>query len=393
MNRVFLDHNATTAIYPEALEAMSAAALQGGNASSIHREGRVARGVIETARGHVAELAGNQGLNVIFTGSGTEANNLVLCPGVQTARCGGPATYLLVSELDHPASIVGHRFSPQSVDFIPALPTGDIDLSWLQARLEELRKAGEIVLVSVMLANNETGIIQPIGTISKLVHDVQGMMHTDAVQAAGKIAVDMENLGVDFLSFSGHKIGAPPGIGALVVRGDLVALPHLIGGGGQEKRRRAGTENIPGIAAFGVAAQKAKAGLSAAHEIAALRDELEQGLMDISPGATIFGHKSERLPNTTYFAVRNFPAETVVIAFDLAGVAVSSGSACASGKVAASHVLTAMAVDEELAGCAIRVSLGRDSSRNDIDRFLEVWRDISEKVGADPKAIETETTD
>ncbi|MBZ0215571.1 MAG: cysteine desulfurase [Fimbriimonadaceae bacterium] len=393
MTRVYLDHNATTPMLPEALEAMTTAARQGGNASSIHHEGRGARALIETARVQVAELAGNRAYNVIFTGSGTEADNLALAPGVEIANRGGPATYLLISSLDHAAILSGHRFPKDAVEIIPALPDGEIDLSWLRTKLRDLHEAGERVLVSVMLANNETGIIQPLRTISKMVHDVQGLMHTDAVQAAGKIPLDMRDLGVDLMSLSAHKFGGPSGIGALVVCGDIVTIPPLVRGGGQEQRRRAGTENLPGIAGFGVAASLATERVAKWKDIAELRAKLEQGLLDISPDVTIFGKDKERLGNTTYLAQRNFPAETVVIAFDLAGIAVSSGSACSSGKVAPSHVLMAMGVDSELAASAIRVSLGRDTTVNEVDRFLEVWSDITLKLAARSDKVKTKTTD
>lgn len=393
MARVYFDHNATTPMLPEALDAMMAAARQGGNASSIHQEGRAARAIIEEARGHVAALTGDRKHTVIFTGSGTEADNLALSPGLEIADQGGPVTYLLIFSLDHAAVLNGHRFTEDAVELIPALPDGEIDLSWLETKLRELSAAGERVLVSVALANNETGIIQPLRTISNLVHDVQGLVHTDAIQAAGKIPLNIEALGADLVSLSGHKIGGPPGVGALVIRGDIVTLPVLVVGGGQEKRRRAGTENVPGIAAFGVAARIAMEAVVKRGDIVALRKKLEQGLLDISPGITIFGRDKERLGNTTYFAMRDFPAETGVIAFDLAGIAVSSGSACSSGKVTPSHVLAAMDVDENLAACAIRVSLGRDTNANEVDRFLEVWSDISSKFGARSEKVKTKTTD
>ena len=393
MNRIYLDHNATTRILPEALEAMTAAAAQGGNASSIHQEGRAARQLIETARGHVAALLGDSPLNVIFTGSGTEANNLALSPGLHLEKSSGPATYLLISGVDHAAVLNGHRFPDGAFNIIPVLNSGEIDIDGVKAKLTELNAAGENVLVSVMLANNETGIIQPIQAVSEMVHEIQGIMHTDAVQAAGKIPLNMSELGVDLMSLSGHKIGATPGVGALIVRGDIIALPKLIGGGGQERRRRAGTENIPGIAAFGVAARTAKEHLEVESNIGALRDRLEAGIMDISPEATIFGRDMERLANTTYFALRDFSAETLVIAFDLAGIALSSGSACTSGKVEASHVLIAMGVDQQLASCAIRVSLGHETTMEEVDKFLEVWSRIYRNIGNREKNLETKTSD
>jgi cysteine desulfurase len=224
------------------------------------------------------------------------------------------------------------------------------------------------------LANNETGVLQPVSQAARLIHELGGLLHVDAVQAGGRIACDISALGADLLTLSGHKIGAPKGVGALVKRGEALHLEPLIKGGGQERGARAGTENVAAIAGFGAAAAAARAGLE--HERAhmgALRDKLEVGLKAISPDVIIFGSGAERLPNTTLFAVPGMKAETAVIAFDLEGVAVSSGAACSSGKVTPSHVLAAMGVSAPLARGAVRVSLGPTTSESDIIRFLEAW--------------------
>jgi len=351
--RTYLDHNATAPLRPEAKQAMLAALDAGGNASSVHAEGRAARKLLDDARDQVARAVGVIAPMVVFTSGGSEANNLAL-KGATVER-------LIVSAIDHPAVLEAAKASGKPVEVIPVDGNGVVDLAALEALLK-----GPRALVSVMLANNETGVIQPVAEIARM---AQGhLVHTDAVQALGKVPVNFGLLGVDMMTLSAHKLGGPVGAGALIVR-DGLALEPLIHGGGQELRRRAGTENIPAIAGFGAVAQMKL------QNCKALRDRLEAAL----EGAVIFGREVERLPNTTCFAYPGMNAETLLMGFDLEGIAVSSGSACSSGKVAKSHVLSAMGAAPEISKAAIRVSLGWDTTENHIDHFIAAWRKIFER--------------
>ncbi|HEY8381796.1 MAG TPA: cysteine desulfurase family protein [Microvirga sp.] len=366
--RSYLDHNATGPLRPEAAAAVVRALDLVGNPSSIHAEGRAARAAIEAAREQVAALVGALSKNVVFTSGGTEAANLVLSPTFRRAGEAG-ATRLLVGATEHPCILAGHRFGA-AVETIPVDPDGVVDLAWLERRLAEL---GERVLVSIQLANNETGTLQPVAEAARLVRAAGGLIHTDAVQAAGRVAVDMAALGVDAITLSAHKLGGPKGVGALVLASDRFEIAdRLVRGGGQERGARAGTENVPGILGFGAAAEAAKAALEAEMpRLRRLRDEAESALRRLAADAVVFGVRAERLPNTFAFAVPGLKAETALIAFDLAGVALSSGSACSSGKVAASAVLSAMGVEPALAAGALRVSLGWNSTETDVSRFAE----------------------
>ena len=373
-DRAYLDWNATAPLRPEAREAMCEALDVAGNPSSVHAEGRAARRLVEAAGGRVASLVGAEPRNVVFTSGGTEANVLALSPAVGAGN--EPCRRLMVSAIEHPSVLAGGRFSAAAVERLPVTGRGEIDLSALATRL----KAAEgRVLVSLMLANNETGIVQPVSEAAHLVHQAGGMLHVDAVQAAGRIACDINALSADLLTVSGHKIGAPKGVGALIRRDAALSIADpLIKGGGQERGARAGTENVAAIAGFGAAAATALAGLAADRaRMIGLRDRLEAGLRAASPEVVIFGAEAERLPNTTLVAQPGMKAETAVIAFDLNGVAVSSGAACSSGKVQPSHVLAAMGVPPRLAGGAIRVSLGPTTTESEIDRMIEAWIRLS----------------
>jgi len=366
--RIYLDWNATAPLRGEARAAALAALEVNGNPSSVHGEGRAARRLVEQAREQVAALVGAEPRNVVFTSGGTEANMLALVPREPRQR-------LLASAIEHPSVLAGGRFPAGSVEHLPVSGDGQIDLAGLEQRLAAL---GSPVLVSIMAANNETGVVQPVSQAARLVHSAGGLLHVDAVQAAGRIACDITAMGGDLLTLSAHKIGGPKGVGALIGRTGLDAVKPLITGGGQERGARAGTENVPGIAGFGAAAAAARAALAAeAARMAALRDRLEGGLRAVSPGIVVFGTQAERLPNTTLFAVPGMKAETAVIAFDLEGVAVSAGAACSSGKVQASHVLAAMGVPPQLARAAVRVSLGPTTTESDVDRFIEAWIKLS----------------
>jgi cysteine desulfurase len=376
--RAYLDWNATAPLRPEAYAAMVAACEVVGNPSSIHAEGRAARGVVEEARERVALLVGADPRRVIFTSGGTEANAMALGPAIEVAGDKRPHAPLLMSAIEHPSVRTGGRFAPDAVDQIPVTMDGVVDLRALKNRLADLAASGSRPLVAIMLANNETGVIQPVGEAAEIVHAAGGLLQVDAVQVAGKIECNIDELGVDLMTLSAHKLGGPKGVGALIKREEAVHLANpLIAGGGQERGARAGTENIAGIAGFGAAAAAvARALVEETSRVRALRDRLETKLKTISPDALIFGATAERLPNTTLFAVPGVKAETALIALDLDGVAVSSGSACSSGKVAASHVLQAMGFAPDLARGAIRVSLGYSTAESDVERFLTAWNKL-----------------
>ena len=378
--RVYLDWNATTPLRPEARAAMAAAFDCIGNPSSVHAEGRAARYLVEQAREQVANLLGAEPRNVIFTSGGTEANALALSPALSLGSDKVPRDRLLISAIEHPSVRAGGRFRGESIEELPVLSSGVIDLGALQGRLDALRAAGPSVrpLVALMHANNETGVVQPIAAAAEMVRAAGGLLHVDAVQSAGKIACNLALLGADLVAVSAHKLGGPKGVGALVKRAETVHIADpLFKGGGQERGSRGGTENVIGIAGFGAAAEAAGRALAPTGRcMAELRDRLETMLKAVSPDAVIFGAEAERLPNTTMFAAPGIKAETALIALDLAGVAVSSGSACSSGKVAGSRVLAAMNVPAGLAVGAVRVSLGPASTDRDIDVFINAWRNL-----------------
>jgi cysteine desulfurase len=378
--RSYLDYNATAPLRPEVRDAMLGAFAIHGNPSSVHAEGRQARAAIEAARAKVAALLGARPDDVIFTSCGTEANALALAPVAGAWRC-------YMSAIEHPSVLAGGKFSASDVTRIPVTEDGVIDLDFLASELarHHFEGQGARPFVSLMVANNETGALQPVTAAAESVHAVGGVLHTDAVQAAGKVALDMGALGADLVSLSAHKLGGPKGVGALVLR-ERVQVEPLIRGGGQERRRRAGTENVAGIVGFGVAAEIAAAELGKARDIAKLRDELETRALTIAPEAIVLSGRVPRLPNTSCMAVPGTKAETLVIGLDLAGVAVSSGSACSSGKVEASHVLRAMGVAPEVAQGAIRVSLGIGSTPADIERFLDAWGTLIKRLRESRKA-------
>lgn len=371
-NRVYLDWNATTPLRAEARVAMADALDLCGNPSSVHAEGREARKWVEGARAAIAKAIGALPKSLIFTSGGTEANALALAP--RLGRGEGPRVERLVaSAIEHASVLSGGRFPQGSVATLGVTPDGLVDLD----RLREVLRQGPPALVSIMLANNETGAIQPVAAAAEIVHAAGGLLHVDAVQAFGKIALDMNELGADLLSLSAHKIGGPKGVGALVVAEGVSDPEALLRGGGQELGRRAGTENVAGIAGFGAAATAAFAGLKGeAGRLESLRNRLEEGLCQ-TPGTIVFSRSVDRLPNTTLFTVPGLRAETAVIGFDLAGIAVSSGSACSSGKVQPSHVLQAMGFGQETAQGGVRISLGWSTRDADIDRCLEAWRRLA----------------
>jgi cysteine desulfurase len=353
----YLDWNATAPLRPAAAAAMSAMLARCGNPSSVHRWGRAARQMVERARSAVGALLNAPPEGVVFVSGGTEANHLALL-GCRRQR-------FLVSAVEHDSVL---RAVPEA-ERIPVDRDGIVVLDTLD---DLLAADPRPALVSVMLANNETGVLQPLTAIAAIVRAHGALLHCDAAQAAGKIPLDGDAIGADLVSLSAHKLGGPPGIGALVVTGELELIP-LLRGGGQERGRRAGTENVPGIAGFAAAAVAAAEELAVYDHVRALRDTLEAGVAAIAPEAVVLGASAPRLPNTTAIAMPGVAAETQVIALDLDGVMASAGAACSSGKVGPSHVLEAMGVGPDLVGSTIRVSLGWDSSEADVAHFLRAW--------------------
>ncbi|WP_108660293.1 cysteine desulfurase family protein [Acuticoccus kandeliae] len=361
--RFYLDWNASAPVSAAAREAAIAALTAGGNASSVHAEGRASRALVETARRKIAARFAVAADGVTFTSGGTEANNMALAPGVRRGD-GAPVARLVVSALEHPAVLAGGRFAPEDMVSVAADGDGRIDLAALEAALgADPRPA----LVSLMAANNETGVIQPLAEAHAIAQAHGAILHTDAVQAFGR--VPDAALAADLVTISGHKIGAPIGVGALVRRAGIT-VPPLLRGGGQERGARGGTENVAAIAGFGAALDEPAADPAAWAETEAARDRFEEGLFKSFANVQIFGKSVLRLPNTSLFAIGTMPAELALIGLDLAGFAVSSGSACSSGKVSVSHVLLAMGVDAAVARRAVRVSVGPLGAGDALERFL-----------------------
>ena len=363
----YLDYNASSPIKPAVADAMVVALAHGGNPSSVHETGRRARQSVEQARRSVAALARTAPERVIFTSGATEANNQTIA-GASTGRHG--IQHVLGSTIEHDSVL--RPAGEGAVPFAPVPVGGDgvVDLAALEAALAE---APMPALVSLMWANNETGVIQPVPAAAAAAHRYGALFHSDAAQATGKVEVDMEAADVDLLSLSAHKLGGPTGVGALLVRPGIELGP-FVRGGGQERRRRGGTENVAGIVGFGVAAELAESDIADAARVASLRDRVEAEIEAIAgEDATVHGRAAPRLPNTSCVSMRGVAAETQVIALDLAGCAVSAGAACSSGKVATSHVLTAMGLPQAVADTAIRVSLGWATTPEDIDRLIEAW--------------------
>jgi len=368
MSRIYLDYNATAPLRPEARDALLAA-LDIGNPSSVHEEGRKARALVEAARADVARLVGAPAEMVIFTSGGTEACNLAL--GLRQAPA-GEIKRLLVSAIEHSAVLAAAKESGLPVEELPVTPDGVLDLDALDAALADDTPA----LVCVMLANNETGVIQPIAEVAAKTRAHGSLLFCDGVQAAGKIDINLFALGVDALSLSGHKLGAPMGVGALVTRPAVVVPPQLIGGG-QELGRRAGSENISGIAAFAAAARAAMRDLEAFADLADRRDEMEAALQAAQAQLVVYGKGAPRLANTSCFALSGLNAETLVMAMDLAGISVSAGSACSSGKVSRSHVLAAMQAKPHISKGVLRVSLGWQSRAEDTQKLVNEWSKLA----------------
>jgi len=375
---VYLDYNATAPIRPEAAEAIARALVIGGNPSSVHGAGRAARAVVERARIEVAALVGAPDEAVTFTSGGTEANALA----IESAFASGVRRPLI--GLTEHASVMDNALAGRHVvEGWPVGADGVADLDWLADRLKRWSKDDGPVFAAMSLANNETGVIQPVAEAAALVHEAGGRLHVDAVQAAGKIAIAMGELDADTLALSGHKLGGPQGVGALV-SGPGAVLSRRVHGGGQERGRRAGTENVAGIAGFGAAASAAERDLPKFGAQAVWRNAAQIRLAQ-DANVTVFGATTRRLPSVLCFATPGFAAERQVMALDLDGVMVSAGAACSSGKVTPSHVLSAMGF-EKLANQAIRVSGGWATTEDDWKRFAEVWLGVYGRMAARHRA-------
>ena len=375
---IYLDHNATSPLRPEALAAMTRAGTLGGNPSSVHAGGRGARAMVEEAREAVARLAGARPQDVVFTSGGTEANALALYGAVYgSLEAEARITRIFISAIEHPcvranAKAIEERVAGVRVAEIPVTPDGVVDVEALRVMLREGKGR---TLVCVMAVNNETGVIQPLDEIAKHVRAAGALLHVDAVQASGKTPLGFD---ADYVAISAHKIGGLKGAGALIVK-EGAPLAPLIAGGGQERGKRGGTENVTGIASFGAAA-KVAGSLEDIPRQTALRDRLESEIKRRWPDTVVFGAKVPRVGNTSNFAIPGLAAETALMALDLEGVCVSSGAACSSGKVHASHALTAMGVSDDLAHCALRISFGWSSRDADVDAALAAFDKLVARV-------------
>jgi cysteine desulfurase len=370
--RAYLDHNASTPLRPSAAAALARALDLCGNPSSVHAEGRAARAAVEAARGQVAAALGANPRDVVFTSGATEALNALMRPTAAGHR-------LLALATEHSAALAGGGFAPDAIERLPVDADGRADLTAIEARLAEARSNGARMTLCVQFANSETGVIQAITDISGLASSHGAILICDAVAAIGKIEVDAARLGADAIVVSAHKFGGPKGVGAIVLHGGRLRFDDpLLKGGGQEMGRRSGTENVAGIAAMGAAIAEASAGIPVeSARITALRDRLLAGFRAIRPDTAVFGERAQRLPNTLDIAVPGLKSETAVIAFDLAGVSLSSGSACSSGKVRRSHVLDAMGAPRELAEGALRLSLGWTTTEDDIAMAISAFARIA----------------
>jgi cysteine desulfurase len=369
VERVYLDYNATAPLLPQARQAMMDALTFPGNPSSVHADGRAVRAAIERGRAQVAALAGAEPAHVTLTSGASEAAATLLTPVYMMGRSVVSMSRLYVADTEHPCVREGGRFEKEAVSRLPVNGDGLLDLDALSGMLGAHDMKQGLPLVAVMLANNESGVVQPIADIAALVHDAGGILVVDAVQAAGRLSVDIGQLGADFLILSSHKIGGPKGAGAIVSRGEMLMPRPLIVGGGQEKGLRAGTENPAAIVGFGVASHIAsESGISEMARLSMLRDRLESSIAEFAPDAVIVGARSQRLANTTFVMVPGLKAETAQIAMDLEGVSISAGSACSSGKVGESSVLKAMGLDAAMG--ALRISMGHATVPGDIDRVL-----------------------
>lgn len=374
MTRHYLDHNATAPVRPEVIDAVAAAMAQDGNALSVHEEGRSAHKRVEDAREALRALVNAPVNGVIFTSGGTESIHYALHGVIAPHK----VKRILVSAIEHPAVLANAQAAGAEIEIIPARSSGKIDIAWLSDRLKEYDAARDgAFVVCAMYANNETGVIQPVRDIADMAHDSGGLFFCDAAQAVGKTPVNFVMSGADMMSLTGHKFGGPLGVGALIA-GPNLPLEPVMRGGGHEENRRAGTHNVAGIAGLGVAARLAEKSLARGDEIAALRDRIESAAQ--AAGAKIWGKGEDRLPGTSCLSAPGFSGATQLMTMDLAGIAISAGSACSSGKTKPSHVLKAMGASDEDSLCAIRISLGWNSTQEDADAFIREWPAAYERI-------------
>ena len=379
-NQIYLDNNATAPLRTEARDIMLTVLTECGNPSSIHSLGRDAQARISLARDQVAILVGAEANNVLFTSSCSEANMHVLSPHYKKGADLINFDKLLVGATEHPSVLSGGRFDSNAIEKLPVNENGLIDCEYLTQILKKYHNDGLQTLVSIMFANNETGVIQPIARIGEITKEFNCCFHVDATQIIGRKKIVLASLNCDMLTMSAHKLGGPLGVGAIVFAEKHLRPSPLIKGGGQESHNRAGTENVAAICGFGAVAEKIFDNFQEQEEVNNLRDYLEQEMKLIAPELIIFGDKVQRIGNTSCFSMPGIKAETAVIAFDLEGVAISSGSACSSGKVSESHVLKAMNVPANLVQSALRVSLGWANKQEDIERFLKKMRLLIERL-------------
>ncbi len=377
MRRVYLDHNATTPVHPEVLEAMMPFFQdQFGNASSIHWAGREVKKYLDDAREKVAALLNATPEEVIFTGCGTESDNMAI-KGVAYALQ-DKGRHIITTEVEHHAVLHTCQFLEKAgfeVTYLPVDSDGLIDLEKLRLSIKN-----QTILITIMFANNETGTVFPVQEIGEMARGKGVIFHTDAIQAVGKLPIDLKQLPVDILSLSGHKLYAPKGIGAQYIRAGT-KLTSLIHGGGQERNRRAGTENIPYIIGLGKASEIAQRDFQGRSELLlALRERLHRGIINRIPHVKLNGHPTKRLPNTLNLSFLYIEGESLLLNLDLEGIAVSSGSACTSGSLEPSHVLLAMGIPHEIAQSAIRLSLGWSNTQEDVDYVVEVLPRIVQRL-------------
>ncbi|MCF6214738.1 MAG: cysteine desulfurase [Emcibacter sp.] len=364
---IYLDHNATAPIRPQVIDEMTRVMKRGGNPSSVHSVGRHAKSVLENSRQTIAQMINCRPQKIIFTGGGTEANNLAL--NVKDLD------HMIISAPEHDSVRQIQQNFKGRVDILPVNEHGLV-------MAEDLQKAlvvpSQNALVSIMLANNETGVIQDIRSLARISHEAGALFHTDAIQALGKIPIDFRALEVDLMSLSAHKLGGPQGIGALIAL-EKITLKPLIYGGGQEIGRRAGTENLAGIAGFAKAVSFVPQNIQAMKTCEKIRNHIEQEIAEYAPEAYFYGEEVRRLPNTSTILMPGVSSETQVMAFDLDGLCISSGAACSSGKVKPSHVVTAMGGGQDQALSTIRVSLGPDTTQQDADAFISAWKKLYDR--------------
>lgn len=375
--RVYMDYNATAPLLEAAREAMLLSMDELGNPSSVHKEGQQARRIINSARDHLAKLCSSEAAHITFTSGATEAATHLLTPNYKMGRSDLKVSKLYVCAVEHPCLLSGGRFSPEDIVVIGVDENGCINLDELETELAQHDQSQGLPMLALQAANNETGVLQPVQQAIACARSHNALVVIDAVQLLGKKPISIAEMDADFLIVSSHKIGGPKGVGAIISKGEILMPSPLIVGGGHEKGHRAGTENLIGISGFGAACEVALKNLHVFQEIGNKRNQLEQKMQDLAPDLVIHGKGVERIDNTTCFTLPGMKSETLQIAFDMEGIAASSGSACSSGKVGESHVLVAMNADAKSG--ALRVSLGPKTSDEDVDRFLQVFEKTNER--------------